>query len=50
MAKKTQTGSDAYTPASKSRRRSKLSPRNHTKRLNKRSPDAGSLSRKRGQG
>ncbi len=50
MAKKSKQGVSSYTPAPKARRRGKLAPRNHTKRLNKRSPDAGSLSRKRGQG
>jgi hypothetical protein len=50
MAKKSNHGVSSYTPVPKTKRRGKLSPLNHTKRLNKRSPDAGSLSRKRGQG
>jgi hypothetical protein len=37
-------------PRNLNRRRGKLSPRNHTKNLNKHSPYSGSYSRKRGQG
>jgi len=50
MAKKSKQGANLYTPVPKTKRRNKLAPRNHTKRLNKRSPYAGSMSKKRGQG